>query len=82
MCFKQNRRFKSNHTQHDYKNKWIKKICHANVNVNLIVEHVIQIKSGITINVGASVKKKKNIVCAKKDYIGVQVYVVAKIVNI
>ena len=69
MCFKQNRRFKSNHTQHDYKNKWIKKICHANVNVNLIVEHVIQIKSGITINVGASVKiKKKHSVCKKRLY--------------
>ena len=34
-----------------------------------MVENVIQIKSGITINVGASVKtKKKHRVC-KKDYI-------------
>ena len=32
-----------------------------------MVENVIQIKSGITINVGASVKRK-NCVC-KKDYI-------------
>ena len=29
---------------------------HANISVNLMVENVIQIKSGITINVGASVK--------------------------
>ena len=31
--------------------------------------NVIQIKSGITINVGAKVKIKKNIACAKNDYI-------------
>ena len=29
---------------------------HANVNVNVIEENVIQIKSGITINLDASVK--------------------------
>ena len=29
---------------------------HANVNVNLMVENIIQIKSGIMINVDASVK--------------------------
>ena len=34
-----------------------------------MVESVIQIKSGIMINVGASVKIKKNILYAKKDYI-------------
>ena len=32
------------------------KIYHANVNINLLVESVIQIKSGIIINVGANVK--------------------------
>ena len=39
-----------------------------NVNVNLMVKNVIQIKSRITINVGASPnsKKKTNIVCMKK----------------
>ena len=42
-----------------------------NVNVNLMVKNVIQIKSRITINVGASPnskkkKKKKKIVCMKK----------------
>ena len=29
---------------------------HANVNLNLIIENVIQIKRGITINVDVSVK--------------------------
>ena len=40
---------------------------HANVNVNLIKQNVIQINGGITINVSISVKKiiyvKKKIVC-------------------
>ena len=38
---------------------------HANVNVNLMVENVIQIKSGITINVHASAK---NIIYVKKIF--------------
>ena len=37
-----------------------------NVNINLMVEKLIQIKSRITINIGASIK---NIIYAKKDYI-------------
>ena len=50
------------------------------VNINLMVESVIQIKSGITKNVKANVKikkkkKKKNCVC-KNDH------VVVKMVNI
>ena len=32
---------------------------HVNINVNLMAENVIQIKSGIIINVGASVKNIK-----------------------
>ena len=36
---------------------------HVNINVNLMAENVIQIKSGIMINVGASVK---NIIYVKK----------------
>ena len=32
---------------------------HANVNVNLIVNNVIQIKTGIAINFGVSPKLKK-----------------------
>ena len=39
---------------------------HANVYVNLMVDSVIQVKSGITINVDVSVKMEKNIVRAKK----------------
>ena len=60
MCFKQNRRFKSKRDQHDYREKMNKKyqqsINHANVNVDLMVENVIQIKSGIMINNDVSLK--------------------------
>ena len=41
----------------------------SNVNVNLIVFNVTQIKSGITISVGVSVKIQKNNVRMKKNYI-------------
>ena len=44
-------------------------IYHVSVNVNLIIENVIQIKSGITINVGVSAKSQKNIMCVKKLYL-------------
>ena len=46
--------------------KYLQITYHANLNVNLTVKNLIQIKSGITINVDASVKIKKNIVFAKK----------------
>ena len=46
-----------------------KHIYHANVNVNIMVENVIQIKSGIMINVDVGVKICKNIMCTKKEYI-------------
>ena len=59
-----------------------KSIYHVNVNVNLIVESVIQIKSGITVNVDVSVKIKKNIACAKKLIFGILLHVVVKMVNI
>ena len=39
------------------------------VNVSLMVENLIQSKSGITINVNVGVKIRKNIICAKKDCI-------------
>ena len=42
-------------------------------------ENVIQIKSGITINVDASVK---NIIYVKKTIFGTLLHVVAKMVNI
>ena len=38
---------------------------HSNVNVSFMVKRVIQIKSGITINVGVSVKIQKNIMRVK-----------------
>ena len=72
MCFKQNRRFKSKHFQHDYRNKWIENIesiYHANVNLNLMIENVIQIKRGITINVDVSVKIWKKHCVYEKDHI-------------
>ena len=43
-----------------------------NVNINLMVENVIQIKSEIMINVDASV----NIVCVKKNVFGILLHVV------
>ena len=52
---------------------------HAHVNVNLMVENVIQIKSEIAINVGASVKIQKNML-VKKNIFGILLHVVAKIV--
>ena len=51
----------------------------ANVNPNLIVENVIQIKSEITINDGASVK---NIIYVKIIIFGILLHVLAKMVNI
>ena len=44
-------------------------IYYANKSINLMVENVIQIKSGITIDVGASAKIQKNIVCEKRLYL-------------
>ena len=41
--------------------KILKKINHANVNVNLMEKNVIQIKSGITINFDVSVRKRKKV---------------------
>ena len=50
---------------------------HANVNVNLMEENVIQIKSGIMINVDASVK---SVIYVKK--FGILLHVVVKMENI
>ena len=50
----------------------------TNVNVRFIVENVIQIKSGITINVDASVK---NITFVKKIIFGILLHVVPGMVN-
>ena len=52
---------------------------YVNINVNLVVENVIQIKSGIMIKVGASAK---NIIYVKTTIFGILLYVVARMVNI
>ena len=53
-------------------------IYYVNVNVNLMEESVIQIKSGIKINVDASVKN----IHVKNIIFGTLLHVVTKIVNI
>ena len=40
-------------------------MCHANVKVNLVVKNVIQIKSGITVDVIVSAKIQKHAVWKK-----------------
>ena len=50
-------------------------------NVSLMVENVIQIKSGITINVSVSAKTKK-IKCMQKNMFRILLHVVAKMVDI
>ena len=50
------------------KSKILKNIYHVNVNVSSLVSNFNQFKSGITINIAASVKVRKNIICAKNLY--------------
>ena len=54
---------------------------HANVNVNLIVENVANIKSVITINVGVSVKIQQNIMFTKNTILRILLRVVVKMEN-
>ena len=54
---------------------------HTNVNVNLIVEFINQIKSGITINIDMSENIWKNIMFAKKAISRILLHIVAKMVN-
>ena len=47
-------------------------IYHANVNVNLMIENIAQIKSGITINVNVTVRTSKNpaiCTCDNSEYL-------------
>ena len=53
---------------------------HVNVNVILMVENVTRIKSGITINVGVSVKIR--IMFVKKVISGMLLHVVLEMANI
>ena len=52
---------------------------HANVNVNLMEESVIQIKSEISMNVDTNAK---NIIYMKNIIFGILLHVVIKMVNI
>ena len=47
-----------------------------------MVENITQIKSGITINVDASVKIQKNKMCANTIIFGILLQAVVKMVNI
>ena len=81
MCSTQNRRFKSKHVQHNYRNKWIKNIYQTyqvNVNVNLMEQNVIQTNGGIT-NVDVSIKI---IIYVKKIMFQILLHVIVKIENI
>ena len=51
------------------------------ININLMVENVTQINSGIT-NVSANVKIQKNFVCVKKIIFGILLHAVVKTINI
>ena len=59
--------------------KFERKMYHANLNVNLMIENVIQIKSEIMINVDSSTK---NIIYVKKITFEILLHVAAKMVNI
>ena len=60
MYFKKNRKFNYKLDQRDYRKKMNRKyqqsINHADVNVDLMIENVIQIKTGIMINTDVSLK--------------------------
>ena len=49
--------------------KHLQNIDHVCGNASLMVENVTQIKTGITINVGASVRIEKRYRVCEKDYI-------------
>ena len=52
------------------------------MNLNLMVENVIQIKSRITINADVSVKIQKIVMCVKNILFGILLHILAKMVNI
>ena len=82
MCSKLYRRFKStrfNMVAGINELKISQCMNHYNVNVNLVVEHVIQIKSQITININSSAK---NIIYVNNIIFGILIYVVSKMINI
>ena len=86
LCSKQNRRFKYTCFQYDNQHKWISKninkIYDASVNVSLTVANVTQIKRGKIINVGVSLKIRKNIMGAKNILLEILLHEVAKLASI
>ena len=62
--------------------KILTKQYHANVNVNLIVKNVTQIKVGITIILSVSVKPPKKMMCVEKIIFGILAYGLVKVVTI
>ena len=61
--------------------KNINKAYHVNAKINLMVENLTQIKSGITVNVCVSVKFQTNMMCVKKIIFGILLHVAVKMVN-
>ena len=55
---------------------------YAYANASSIVENVISIKSGVTINVGESRRIRKNNICAKRITFGILPHVLVKVANI
>ena len=52
------------------------------VNANLAVKNLIQIKSGIEININVDVKIQQNIMYVKKFMFGILVHVLVKLIDI
>ena len=65
----------------NHESKTLTKHLSCECNINLMVENVVQIKIGITINICVSAKIQKNIICAKRIIFGVLLHPVAKMVN-
>ena len=57
-------------------------IYHVNLNANLMVGNIIQIRSGTAINADENEKIQKNIMRTKKIIFGILINAVAKVVNI
>ena len=57
-------------------------IYHVNLNANLMVGNIIQIRSGTAINANENEKIQKNIMLTKKIIFGILINAVAKMVNI
>ena len=81
LCMQSKTKSESKCFQYDYRNKLIetnnKSMYLVNINVNLMLENVIQIKSGITINVDVSKKSSKNFISVKKIIFRILLHVVA-----